>query len=289
MLIKELSSLDPVTTLEIRNLEQVCRSYDGLRGKIFLDTAMNYDPAVKSVFLGYEQNELVGFVFLFIPSGRQAELSGMTHPAQRRKGCFKALTARAVRELRARGIYDLLFVCESGSTAGTAAILRTGALFEFSEYLLRYTHSKDLYILGSRFHARLFRARPDQIKTLALMDMKIFGGEYESSLRIVANTVQSDSKRQFILYEGTKPAGMAAVGLNRSEATIYGLGILPELRGRGLGRALLVKVLRNLLTSRIQQILIEVDSQNTVARGLYHELGFAQVCCVSYYRKSLLE
>jgi ribosomal protein S18 acetylase RimI-like enzyme len=53
-----------------------------------------------------------------------------------------------------------------------------------------------------------------------------------------------------------------------------GMGLLPEYRGRGLGRQLAVQTIDAARQAGIERVELEVFASNTVAIGLYRALGF---------------
>ena len=55
---------------------------------------------------------------------------------------------------------------------------------------------------------------------------------------------------------------------------VQNLGVLPTHRGRGLGRALLLKALEGFAQSRINHVYLEVTAQNRGAIKLYRAAGF---------------
>jgi mycothiol synthase len=52
------------------------------------------------------------------------------------------------------------------------------------------------------------------------------------------------------------------------------VGVVPELRGRGLGRALVLHALHSAREAGAGQLLLAVDQRNTIALPLYESLGF---------------
>ena len=62
----------------------------------------------------------------------------------------------------------------------------------------------------------------------------------------------------------------------RHKATIWGVYVAPDARGRGLGRALLEAAIAHAATlPGIEQLRLSVGSRSTAARALYTSLGFA--------------
>ena len=58
---------------------------------------------------------------------------------------------------------------------------------------------------------------------------------------------------------------------------IQNVGILPEHRGRGLGRALMLKALRGFQEFGLNQVSLEVTAANESAVQLYSSLGFRRM------------
>ncbi|MFI6625669.1 GNAT family N-acetyltransferase [Streptomyces sp. NPDC050528] len=56
---------------------------------------------------------------------------------------------------------------------------------------------------------------------------------------------------------------------------IMSLAIIPHQRGHGLGRRLMVEVLRRLRTEGVRQVRLTVEPANTAAITLYRTLGFS--------------
>ncbi|MEV6941357.1 GNAT family N-acetyltransferase [Streptomyces sp. NPDC051172] len=56
---------------------------------------------------------------------------------------------------------------------------------------------------------------------------------------------------------------------------IKSLAVTPELRGRGLGRRLMLEVIRRLRTEGVHQVRLTVEPTNATAITLYQSLGFS--------------
>ncbi len=68
-------------------------------------------------------------------------------------------------------------------------------------------------------------------------------------------------------------------GLSRTSAlgAVQNIGVVPEHRGRGLGRALLLQSLRGFRDAGLNRVYLEVTSSNHPAVELYRSLGFRLV------------
>jgi ribosomal protein S18 acetylase RimI-like enzyme len=78
-----------------------------------------------------------------------------------------------------------------------------------------------------------------------------------------------------------RPVGIAVcfVGLSTFQArpllNIHDLAVVPEWRGKGLGRALLTAAERHAARRGCCKLTLEVQEDNTRARGLYEDFGFS--------------
>ena len=61
------------------------------------------------------------------------------------------------------------------------------------------------------------------------------------------------------------------------EAEILTIAVAPQWRRRGIASSLLAPHLSELAATRIHRLFLEVDVENTAARALYANFGFAQV------------
>lgn len=61
----------------------------------------------------------------------------------------------------------------------------------------------------------------------------------------------------------------------RHKASVWGMYVAPEMRGQGVGRALLTDAITHAAgLLDLEQLLLHVVSSNTTAVGLYRSLGF---------------
>jgi ribosomal protein S18 acetylase RimI-like enzyme len=63
---------------------------------------------------------------------------------------------------------------------------------------------------------------------------------------------------------------------------IQNVGVLPEFRGRGIGRALLLKALAGFAAVGVRRVFLEVTARNEPAVRMYRRLGFR--CTRTTYR-----
>jgi N6-L-threonylcarbamoyladenine synthase len=85
--------------------------------------------------------------------------------------------------------------------------------------------------------------------------------------------------RYFVLLENERLLGYA--GLSKipgsDQADVQTIAVSPELRGKGLGRKLMDRLLTEARTLRAREIFLEVRADNAVAQNLYESLGFEHI------------
>jgi ribosomal-protein-alanine N-acetyltransferase len=135
---------------------------------------------------------------------------------------------------------------------------------------------KSLLAASDRDPGIQFRSlTPQDAPELAYCELLIFKFPWsENSLRdcLELATVEGEA----VLLMG-KIAGYIIIQSVFEEAHILNLGVLPDLRGRGLGRALLERFLKMAGQRKISMIYLEVRSGNRIAQNLYFSMGFAPI------------
>ena len=74
-----------------------------------------------------------------------------------------------------------------------------------------------------------------------------------------------------------EPRGFVLAREAGGEAEILTIAVHPSWHGRGIGRALMQAVLRELHLRRAEALFLEVNEGNRAAMGLYGSLGFVEV------------
>jgi ribosomal protein S18 acetylase RimI-like enzyme len=90
-----------------------------------------------------------------------------------------------------------------------------------------------------------------------------------------------DAKCPFLVaIEGRRIVGWCDVAPREMEGFRHtgglGMGLMPEMRGRGLGARLLKKAIAQCRRRRIEKIELQVYASNRPARALYRKFGFRQ-------------
>ena len=287
MIIKSYISLSVKAINEVLNLEKVCKKYDKLKGSVFLDTSLNFNHHINSVFLLYENRELISILSMFIPTQQEAEISAFTLPEYRRNGYFKALLSKAVEELRKFDIQYILFVSERQSVSGKEVMTTLNAEYEHTEYSMRFNKAR--YEYRDTYRLALLTPHFKDLDKIIDTSMKTFDDSYEDSKGLIENCLQSETREQYLAVLNDEIIGLGSINQERDEASIFGFGIVPEYRSKGYGKELLHLIIDRLWQTGKTEIMLDVNSENEHALELYKKSGFQIEVAFEYYRKKVSE
>lgn len=288
-MIKSLNNIDAVIEKEIRQVYMSCKEYDGLGGNISLDAALNFNKDINNIFLLYDDKKLISFIFMFIPTCHEAEISAFTLPEYRGRGYFRRLLLEAAKEINKYNIKSILFVCEGQSLSGKEMVKSLGVHHDFTEYFLRYNNLKNPFDMGYAYKIKLYTPEIKDLGSLSQISMLTFNESYEDAESMIKSSLNTKDRKAYAAVLEGRMIGMGFASFEKGEVSIHGLGILPEFQGRGFGKELLLLIMRDLLQNGYENITLEVDSNNLKAFELYKRNGFEVEVAYDYYRKACEE
>ncbi len=114
--------------------------------------------------------------------------------------------------------------------------------------------------------------RRDQALTHARVDATAFGSSVEISERVFApGLVGVEGTRGFLAWRGSEPVGGSVAQEGSGATGVFGVGVVSEARGRGIGAALTVAAVRAFPADLAW--LVPSD----LARPMYERLGFREL------------
>ncbi|HEY7420141.1 MAG TPA: GNAT family N-acetyltransferase [Ktedonobacteraceae bacterium] len=271
----------------IAHLADMCNEHDGLDLKLNWDNLRTRPHDATNDFLCYnEQGALIGYLPIFAFNPREAEISGMVHPAYRRRGIFRRLLDAARFECQRRGIPTILLIVEQASTAGLAFVQSLPVSHDHAEYKMVLDELK----IPERYDTAV------QFRSAAAADAPAMKHITASAFEMPENDVDwyterilkdSPTRHFFVGLVGKTIVGKIDVVFEEEEAFIYGFAVAAEYQGRGYGRTILVRTMQEIQARGQQHIALEVVTQNERALGLYQSCGFRVTGCYQYYRLTL--
>jgi [ribosomal protein S18]-alanine N-acetyltransferase len=128
---------------------------------------------------------------------------------------------------------------------------------------------------SARRPAYIRQAGSADLLALHEMDVAVFG-ELAYPLFVLRQFVDVH-RRHFLVVDADPPLlgyVLAAFEAPAEDAWLLGLGIRPEARGHGYGRALMDRSLERLRGDGVRRVLLTVKPENIAAIRLYESIGF---------------
>jgi ribosomal protein S18 acetylase RimI-like enzyme len=277
-----------LTEAEATSIEQLitmCNNYEGLHMRIDTGALHQRPGGETNGFLYYEDGILVGYLFVEGWGSRDRELTVMVHPDYRRRGICSSLLAAATDECRQRAIEKLILVCEHVSQSGLAFVHAIQAQYEYSEHEMilgtfrerRRTH-KGLDIRQANKHDL------DAIVSILAAD----SGNVKSVGQWVEKLFDDPSSRFYMATLDDKPLGCLRLEFMSDQIGIYAFEVRLGYRGLGYGRQMLEAAIRTIRSESQKRIMLDVETDNANAIGLYLSCGFEIKTTYDYYEMNIL-
>jgi len=225
----------------------------------------------------------------------------LVHPDHRRKGLATQLYYSALRRASSLGARVIQGSIAEGNIAARNWLSGLDFRFirRFLELKLDLTEARLVDSPDTRFTCRHLQRREEGV--LAEIQNRSFAGTWGYNAGTVEEIAYraslSDCSPEGIILvcDAGEPAGYCWVTMRtESDASagtrkgrIYMLGVLPEHRGRGLGRVSLLAGLFYLRSQGIGIAELTVDSENREACALYKSVGFRTYSNTLWYEKAL--
>ncbi len=279
--------LSPSQEADVDELIERCARFDGTVETLNIarNWEITWNDEIPLFYTASYRRTLAGVLSLFIPTGSEAELSVFVHPNWRRKGICSELCRRASSVLLDYGIRSLLIVANEKSQAAKEVISRRKAAYLYTEYSMEYIGPAS----EGGGEVTAVAGEEEDFEKLVSLNMRVFS-EPEAHARIIVGKSLSSARRTpYMLRYGGEVIGIGTLSHHAEHRTIglYGYGLLPQYRGRGLAKAALKSLIREARAVSSCPIGLEVDSTNSPAYDLYRSVGFTAVTAYEYYRLEL--
>jgi ribosomal protein S18 acetylase RimI-like enzyme len=273
----------------IKGLEDICYKKQATNLKLELDFKMKQRESsiknkIMTEFLYYKNDALVGYLGLCNFGRDIVEVSGMVHPEFRMKGVFKKLYLLAKDEWEKICPSQVLILCDHTSISGLAFVNALGAEYSSSEYKM-YLNKNNLDTTCTH-GIKLRVATKEDAAELYRQDSIYFGlaeKEADDKEREEISVQEAEGTVSYMAELQGEIIGKIRIDVTDNEGAIYGFGILPDFRGKGYGRETLSIALDILKKKQLDNIFLEVATENKNALGLYESCGFEEISVMDYY------
>ncbi|WLR54722.1 GNAT family N-acetyltransferase [Mesobacillus subterraneus] len=288
--IKLKENIDDEDYKVINELQDRCLQTDQIALKLELDYKVGVrgdsSKGVQDIneYLYFDGELLIGYIGI-CSFGGPLEVNGMVHPEYRCQGVFTKLFELVIAEWRRRSSGSLLLLSDRNSESGQQFIATTGAQYKHSEYEMYL--KKDVPVTTTdQLTGIVFRkAANADAKEIARQNAIYFNDEEEVNADDMP-LPEVEEKRGMTSYLVEKEGviiGKVNLQLTSKLGAIFGLGVLPEHRRKGYGRALLLLAIKKLKEANAQEIMLQVASENSNALDLYKSCGFEETSTMDYF------
>ncbi len=278
----------------IHSLQLHCSNEDQITLKLELDyklsDAVNCTDSANihdiNEFMYFSGAQLVGYIGIAAFGGASAfEVTGMVHPNYRRQGIFSKLFELALAECRRRNAGSVLLLCDRRSTPGQKFLEKVGAVYSVSEFEM-YLHDEFSEISKKQLYDINFRKATNADAFEIARQNAIYWGDRLEEENGNILLPEDEERRGMTIYLARKDdqlIGKVHLQLANGLGGIYGLGVLPEHRGKGLGRAILLGAIEKLKAANATDIMLQVAAENATALNLYKSCGFRETSVMDYF------
>ncbi|OIK07669.1 GNAT family N-acetyltransferase [Bacillus sp. MUM 116] len=267
---------------EIKALQEICEKEGGFHLKLNFEMLKNRAENSNEDFFHYEDGRLVGFLGSYY-FGNKVELCGMVHPKFRLKGIFSQLLKKGLEEAKKQKVGTILLNAPTSSQSAKEFLKNILCTFAVAEYQMKW-HNTELVADP----AIIVRPSISEDDGEAEIQLDVLGfGFLENEAREMHREIRENCGEQmFIIDVDGRTAGKMRVNEKDGEAWIYGFVVFPELRGKGIGRKALSKVVK-MENQKGFSIFLEVEARNARALGLYESCGFRSYHSQDYYEYNI--
>lgn len=297
----------------IGGLQKRCMEADKITLKLELDYKLavasdsSKSAGVREIneFLYFDGDLLIGYIGIcgFGGAGNPLEITGMVDPDYRKQGVFSQLHHLILAECSKRKAERVLLLCDKASPSGQSFIRKTGAIYKNSEYemflredqpepkeelfcgiTLQKATNSDAYEVARQNSIYFGDLLPVTENSQTGDNNRISGEESLASEDILLP--EEEEKRGMTIYLAKKDGvtiGKAHLETGSEVSGIYGLGVLPEYRGKGYGRALLLRSVEQMKKCGSRNIMLQVATKNEKALNLYLSCGFVGTSTMDYF------
>ncbi|MBE5986297.1 MAG: GNAT family N-acetyltransferase [Paenibacillaceae bacterium] len=300
--LKLKNNLDQNDYELIHMLEIQCARNDQITLKLELDYKLSdaqnrtADTLISDIneFMYFNGEELIGYMGICSFGGitQPLEITGMVHPEYRRQGIFSKLMELVVAECRKRNAEGILALCDKKSISGQGFLKKISAVYKFSEFEMYLNHKSYETLEKQQPSGITFRKAVNaDASEITRQNMIYFGDDSEEENEDSEDRgillPEEEEKRGMTIYIAEKEDRIIGkVNLQMSDGGtggIYGLGVLPEFRGNGFGRAILTFGVEKLKDAKATEVMLQVAAENGTALNLYKSCGFQETSVMDYF------
>ncbi len=255
----------------ILGLKELCEQRQGNNILLGSDFLHSLDKAGVGALELLKGGRIIGFAFFYSFVKEVAEGMVFADPDEDWSNTCSLMLNATLAECERRGHNRLLLMNDRRFAAGAEFLIVAGGKLTFSEHRMEATGDRSI----PSHHVDLGEVGNDDTRLLGV-ELACFG-VYHS---------KPDQRRYLASIEG-RPVGKVDVNVEGTIIELTGLCVVPELRGMGHGKAILLEIIDVLKVESQERIVLDVQTDNDIALELYQKVGFRKAFTIDYYEIAL--
>ena len=250
----------------------------------------------EDLFLAEMDGLLVGYAEIVreLEIGRVI-IDGAVHPAHRGRGLGGRLLGAAVDQSRKLGADVVQIPIAQGMTASRSFIENKGFVPVRRHWQMSLTRYGGAALQVARGFELCHFVPGDEEGLCALQNLAFAGSwgfhpNTAEEIRYMVNTSCCHPEGILLITENRRMIAYCWTmddPVEKEKGYIRMMGVDPDCRGRGLGRAILLAGIEFLMVRGMGEIELSVDSRNTAAKRLYESAGFKRKGTTLWYQRKL--
>ena len=285
MKITQLSSLNEVQIQLVKQLIKECQMFDGTHKEPYLLNTLNFDKRMPSFFLGYEEEKIIGLLYVYADT-KDVEVSIFIHPEYRRRGYATDIYQRFLKETEKYKLNTTRFQTE-------AIFLENNPDF-ISKRNLNIKDETETWFIRDRYpFTQLIQEKylvKEATKECSLQIVEfvseIFSTSLEVSKKYVDEAIASDNSSLYALLIGNTIVSICIVDYSSENNYLYGLAVLKKYQRQGIGSYLVKEIINQMIKENNKRFQIAVEDSNITAKIMYEKLGFVFQTQVVYLNEN---
>ncbi len=270
---------------QVRALATASEARDGysMEARLNLGTLETRPEGSVSDVLWHESGRLVGFAGMRSrgdPS--EVEATFLVHPEFRRKGVGRRMVRVVVRECQKHEVKRLLIVVPRQSREGTAFAATMGTLHSRSEYTMDLDVKRISLLEGIHDPVELRPAGAADVPVMAAIAASAFAEPVHEEEQALVRLMKDPARMTYLATQDGRPVGVIQSAVSDGHAFIVHFAVRPDMQRRGIGRQMLLAIVRGLHNGGSRWITIEVETDNRNALSLCGRCGFVAVGTTDY-------
>ena len=270
---------------QVRALAGVCEGRDGYSMEARLDfgTLETRPEGSVSDVLWYESGQLVGFAGMnSYGDPSEVEATILVHPDFRRKGIGRRMARVVVRECQEHEVRRLLIVVPQESGEGPTFAAAMGTRHSHSEYTMDLDTRRIPPFEPIHDAVELRPAGAEDVPVMAAIVASAFAEPVQEEEQALVRLMKDPMRTTYLAAQDGRPVGVIQSAVSDGRVFIIHFAVRPEMQGQGIGRQMLMAIVRGLQNSGSQWITIEVETENRNALSLYQRCGFVTINATDY-------